>query len=177
MNNIDIVLSIILLILFLWGLKKGLLASVVHLIALIATIVMITELSTLVRAILIMYVSLSTGLATILSYIVVIILVFILVRIIISISDKIMHFLKMKWLDRILGGLFGIFNGLFLFTLLIIIIDLFPVSKSMQKYTKQSKILTSVRIIKEELSLQIPKAKKQDEIDKLIEQIRDEPKI
>ena len=133
------------------GYKKGFISSIISLVGLSAIVILLGRFAPLAKEGLIERFALSPFSATIFSYILIIVLILLIAKIIKIILRKIILFLEINWLDKLLGSLFGLMNGVILLMLLVIVINVLPISKYVWDKTKNSKITTSIRILAEDV--------------------------
>ena len=170
MNTIDIVLAVFLLITAVLGIKRGLIGSIVNLLAIVAIILLVSKVSPIITFYLTNSYNIPELGASIISYFIVIVIIFILAKIIIHFLDKGIKFLNLGFINRLLGGLFGLVNGVLILLVLVIAIKLTPMEKDFLIKIQDSKILTELNKIADQISTNMPDLKKKevDPIDKLI---------
>lgn len=147
MHILDIILGVFLLILAIWGIKKGFIASVIQLVGLVVAFVVISKMGHFVKEWLIMEFELSEIIAVIASYILIFIVIMLLVRLIIFMMHRFVEMLHLKWLNRLLGAIFSIINGLLILSILTIILNISPFDKEIRKATEESHVMKVVRSI------------------------------
>jgi membrane protein required for colicin V production len=172
MNMIDIVLGIFLLITALIGLKKGFIAAIIHLAALIIAIAIVSKASPPIAFFLITKFSLSELAAAIISYAIVFIIIGLLAKLTIYILHKVVKLLKIGIINRILGFIFGLLNGALVLIILMLIINVSPFEPEFREWAKDSVIISNLQNVIDEFAADIPVLKKQqvDEIDQLIDE-------
>ncbi len=174
MNLVDIILGIFILVFLINGIRKGFIASVVHLIGLIVAVFLIGKIGYNVRIALMEQFSTSETIATIIAYILIFLVIMLIAKIITIILHKIVTFLNLKFLDRILGGLFGILNGILILAILLIILDISPISKTVAQGTENSQVTSFVRIFTGKAYEKIPKLKEEKgKLEKIIDGLTD----
>ena len=157
MNILDIILGIFLLIFFFYGFKKGLVAGLIHLLGLILAIFLIIKTGTTVKESMMIKFGIGETLSTIFSYLLIFIIIMVIARIIILLLHKMIDILNLTALNRILGGIFGIFNCLLIIAIILFVLELSPLKNSIVKATASSKIIKSTRILIDELQKNYPK--------------------
>ncbi len=160
MNIFDIIFGIFLLFLMFQCLRKGFVAGSIQLLGLIVTIIVIGKVGHLVKAKLILQFGLGETLAVIIAYIIIFLIIMIMVKIVIFFIHRMVEFLHLKWLNKLLGALFGLFNGVLLIALLMIILNISPFEKEIRKITAKSYILNVVRAITDEIEDRYPQIEK-----------------
>lgn len=179
MHILDIILGIFLLILTLWGVKKGFIASVIQLLGLVIAFIVVSKLGHFVKSWLMNEFNLSEILAVIASYIIIFIVIMIIVRIIIFLMHRFVELLHLKWLNRLLGGLFSLANGILILSILTIILNISPFDKEIRKFTHESHIMKVVRSVTNILEKNYPGLEKytdpvKNKIDETINKSKEE---
>ena len=153
MNILDIILGIFLLVLLFHGLIKGFVKSIISLAGLVVIVLLIAKTGHIVKGMLILRFGFSELLAVIFSYILIAIAIIIIAKITIKILEMIIEFLHLKWLDRLLGAFFGIFNGVLIIAIFLLLLNLFPLKKHIRVYTFDSIIVTNILNITDKIEL------------------------
>ncbi|MDY6916300.1 MAG: CvpA family protein [Candidatus Cloacimonadota bacterium] len=144
-NIIDVIFAIFLFIFFFIHLRKGLVASVLHLAGLVITVLLVYHIGHSVKDMIVTKLNLSNTLALIIAYILIILTVMLITKIIIIIINRVMKFLHLNTLNRILGGLFGLINGILVISILLIIVDISPFLKFARPDINKSYIVQVTR--------------------------------
>lgn len=184
MNILDIILGVFLLFLIFKGLRKGFIKSVINLIGLLVIIIFITKFGYVVKHLLITKYGLSEIIAMIGSYILIALGIFIIIRIIIKILHSIVDIMNLEWLNKLLGMLFGLFNGFLIIAILLALINMVPYSKQISDYVSHSKIVYYVKESTELVKIDYPNlfdkdgklGKKVEEIKKMVNESTDKAK-
>jgi len=163
MNILDIILGIFLLVFFFYGFKKGLIASLIHLLGLIVAIFLIIKTGTVVKESMIEKFGFGDTLAMILSYLLIFIIIMIIAKIIILLLHKLIDVLNLTALNRILGGIFGVFNCFLVIAIILVILELSPLKNTVVNLTENSHIVKSTRILIGELEKNYPKIEQEKE--------------
>ncbi|MBC8384910.1 MAG: CvpA family protein [Candidatus Cloacimonetes bacterium] len=163
MNIADIILGIFLLIFIIHGFVKGLIASLLHLVGLILAVVLIANTGTIVKESMMVKFGLSETLAVIFAYVLIFILIMLIFRIAIIIFHKVVNFLNLTALNRILGAVFGLLNGVLIIAILLVILDLSPLGKIINENTQNSKVITYTRVLTSKLQTNFPKVEEEKE--------------
>ena len=145
MQIIDIILSVILFLFLLNGLRKGLIASVLGIFGLIIIIILIARFSKPLQNMLIIELGLQEILAVAISYVLIVLVITLTIRLISFLLKKLMSVLNLGCADRILGMIFGLINGVLIIAILLLALDLTPLKKHLPKYTKDSVIIGYIR--------------------------------
>ncbi len=184
MNILDIILGVFLLFLIFKGLRKGFIKSVINLIGLLVIIIFITKFGYVVKQLLITKYGLSEIIAMIGSYILIALGILIIIRIIIKILHSIVDIMNLEWLNKLLGMLFGLFNGFLIIAILLALINMVPYSKQISDYVSHSKIVYYVKESTELVKIDFPNlfdkhgklGKKVEEIKKMVNESTDKAK-
>ena len=163
---LDIILSLFLVLFLFVGYKKGFVSSVISLVGLSAIVVLIGRFAPLAKEGLIGRFALSSLSATVLSYILIVVLIMLIAKIVKIILHKIILFLEINWLDKLLGSVFGLMNGVLILMLLVIMIDVLPISNYVWDKTSNSKLTNSIRILTQDVEVNFLKKIPQPNIDK-----------
>jgi membrane protein required for colicin V production len=165
MTGVDIVLSVILLACFVFGFLKGIIASVIHLLGLISSLVLIVRFAPLVQDGLILRFQMNTLVAGILSYSLIFIMIMLLAKIIILLLHKLVSLLNLTFINRFLGAIFGLLNGFILLTIIFTVIEFLPFYDEVKKATKDSYIVKYLQIASDEIKLEIIQRIPQPEVE------------
>ena len=160
MNILDIILGVFLLILMFNGLLNGFIKSVIGLLGLVVIVFFIAKAGHLVKALLITKLEIGEVLATILSYIFIALIITIVAKIVIKILHIIVDFLRLNWLNKLLGTLFGLFNGALIIAIIILLLNISPLESTIRKGTSSSRIITTIRAITDKIETDYPQMKK-----------------
>jgi len=171
MGTLDIILSIVVFIFFLLGLKKGFIATVINLAAFILFFILIVYIGPIFKEIIHLKFTISDFLATTLSYFVIFLIIFIVSAVLIRILTKILRALKINWINRLLGGVLGIANALIIIAVLFLIFTILPAPKDKKPIIKQSKILTWIDSITKDYNIPIKNIPKNNPIDDKIKDL------
>ncbi|HCX74006.1 MAG TPA: hypothetical protein DHM37_09840 [Candidatus Cloacimonas sp.] len=158
-NIIDVILGIFLFIFFIIHLRRGLVASVLHLVGLILIVVLVHHIGYSVKQMFIAKFQLSNTLSTILAYILIILVVMLITKIVIYIIQKVVSFLNLSALNKILGGVFGVANGILVISILLIVIDISPFLKNVRPVVNKSSIVQFTRQVTGSAKENIPQLK------------------
>lgn len=123
METLDVVLGLILIISFLFGLSKGFLKSFLSLIGLFLAVYIALTFSHKMKIFLERHVSLSEDLLGILAFLVVFGLVMVGFTILGRVLTKLAKFMMMGWLNRILGGVFSMVKYAFVVSVIFMFVN------------------------------------------------------
>ncbi len=153
MHILDIILGIFLLFFVLKGLHNGFIKSVINLIGLIVIVFVISKLGYLVKDGLMNRFGLGEVAATIISYLLIAILIFFIAQIVIKFVHMIFNVLRLEWLDKLLGMVFGLLNGGLIIAIILLLINLSPFAMEVTEFTKDSVIVDYVQNATETMSI------------------------
>ncbi len=151
MGVIDWIILAVLLIFTFFGWRKGLLANVVQLCGYILTFFLVSHYYPLVQRSLIFKYHFAKWLATIFSVVLIVVLILVIARIVIYILEKFLHALKLSSLNRGLGAVLGIVNGLLVIIIFMVILDFMPKISTPLKDGEQHRVYAGVDLVKEEI--------------------------
>ena len=163
---LDIILSLFLVFFLFVGYKKGFISSIISLVGLSSVVVLIGRFAPLAKEGLIGRFALSPFTATILSYVLIVVLIMLIAKIVKIILHKIILFLEINWLDKLLGSVFGLMNGVLILMLIVILIDVLPISNYVWQKTEKSKLTKSIKILTHNIENNLLKKIPQPNIDK-----------
>jgi membrane protein required for colicin V production len=163
MHILDIIFVILLLILAIKCLIKGFMASLIQLIGLVVIVYTVAKAGQIVKLLVIDHLGWGNVPATIAAYLLIALIIFIFIRIMIFMVNRVVEVLSLKWLNRLLGAVFGILNGLLLIAVLIIISDVLPFKKEIREFTDKSYIVRNLRVITEEIETKYPRIRSYQE--------------
>ena len=152
---IDFILLIILCIIAFFGFRKGLIAAILQLIGVAASFILVVKFGPLVRDGLMQKFSLNPTVAIIVSYVIIFIFIGILVRLLIFFSQKLLELMQLNIVNRILGALFAMINGVIFLLLIYVILDVLPFVTFTSNLKKKSKIVEILDIASDEVQLKI----------------------
>ncbi|KQC09046.1 MAG: hypothetical protein APR54_03885 [Candidatus Cloacimonas sp. SDB] len=156
MHFLDIILGILLLILALKYMSKGFVASFIQLIGLIVIVYAIAKAGRIVKLLVIEQLGWSNTISTIIAYILIALIILLIIKLIIFLMNRVVDFLNLKWLNKLLGAVFGVLNGLLLIAIIIIIADMAPFKKQIREFSNRSYIVRNLRIITNEIEMKYP---------------------
>jgi membrane protein required for colicin V production len=151
MQILDIILLLVLLTFVVFGYRKGLVSELLQLAGLIISFLLIGKYAPMVKQGLMVKWHFGPFLAMLGSYLLILILIAIIVQLIRMAMEHFVEILNLNFLNRLLGAAFGILSGLFFFALILILIDLMPISYQFNRATMNSKVVKTARIFKGEL--------------------------
>ena len=120
----------------------------------------IAQIGHLVKALPITKLEMGEMLSTILAYILIVIIITIVAKIVIKIFQIIVDFLHIVWLNKLFGGFFGLFNGVLIIAIIILLLNISPLDSTIRKSTSNSRIITSIRVITDKIETDYSQMKK-----------------
>lgn len=123
METLDIVLGMILVISFLFGLSKGFLKSVLSLVGIVFAVYIALTFSGKMIIFLGKHISLGNDLIGIIAFMILFILVMIAFSILGRVLTKLASFMMMGWLNKILGGLFSMVKYAFVVSVIFMFVN------------------------------------------------------
>ncbi|MBN2829137.1 MAG: CvpA family protein [Candidatus Cloacimonetes bacterium] len=151
MKILDIALLIVLLIITIYGWRKGIIASLLQLAGIVVCFVLAGKYAPLFQNALVNNFGLGTTLSMFLAYLLVVIIILLIFQIIRLLLEGVLKLLNLTIINRILGALFAFINGVLLFVVLLTLIEISPGKESFVNSTKGSVFISSVREVKNEL--------------------------
>jgi membrane protein required for colicin V production len=164
MNSLDLFFLVIIIIFFLRGLFRGLAFELISLIGLIlGYLIAITYLNILSALILKYIPALPTAAANIISFAIIFIITNIILRFVANVLTRTLKYAMLGWLNRLLGGLFGIMKSLIVLSIIVFLISLVPALDGILKMfgLGDSFIFPLLKILGPELYEQIQNLAKQ----------------
>ncbi|MDP8204870.1 MAG: CvpA family protein [Candidatus Tenebribacter mawsonii] len=156
MNILDIILGIFLLVLLFHGLTKGFIRSAISLISLVVIVILIAKSGHIFKGMLMVRLGFNEFFAIICSYILIALVIVLIAKLTIKILQMIIEFLRLKWLDRVLGAFFGVFNGTLIIAIVLLLLNLLPFEKQIRNFTSSSTIADNIRNITDKIELKYP---------------------
>ncbi len=156
MNIIDIILGIFLLVLLFHGFIKGFVKSIISLASLVVIVLLIAKSGHIFKGMLIVKFGFSELIAIICSYILIALAIILIAKLTLKILQMIIEFLHLKWLDRLLGAFFGVFNGALIIAIILLLLNLLPFEEQICDFTSSSKITINIRNVTDKIELKYP---------------------
>jgi len=153
MSKIDIVFAVLMLVFFFLGFRKGIAASLISLAGLLLSIVLIARFAPLVKVGLMEKLSLNHAFSTILAYLLIFLTIMVLVKIVIIIMDKVIKTLKLSWLNKSLGGFFGIINYIVFLMILFYILQIIPGNETIINSLENSKTISFIKYLTDQFDI------------------------
>ncbi|HZK09039.1 MAG TPA: CvpA family protein [Bacteroidales bacterium] len=140
-NYLDLVLALPIVLLAIMGFRKGLIKELASLAALILGIYLAVMFSDIVAGWLIKYVEISHRWIFIIAFILTFVAVVLLVSLLGRALDKIASLALMGIINRVLGLLFGIFKGIFIMSVFILLFNMIDIKENILKSDVKNKSL------------------------------------
>ncbi len=151
MGVIDWSILIVLLVFTYFGLRRGLIGAVVQFAGAVLTFILIGHYYPLLANQLMLKYDLSRTLAVIISVIMILILVVVLIRFVIWILDRFIKALNLTWLNRLLGAILGLLNGLILVIIFTLVMDYMPRLSEPLKNPEKHRVYVGIDTMKDDL--------------------------
>ena len=142
MATIDIICAIFIILVAIFGLKKGLVMSIIGIFGWIIGIIISLALGPSVSNLLQDLIKISSDIANIIGYIIVFVVVLAILGILCSLIHKSIQFLHLGTIDHLLGFIFGCIKALIIIFVVVFIVRLMPLSKQMENYINSSYIVS-----------------------------------
>jgi membrane protein required for colicin V production len=129
MNSLDLFFVIILLYFFIRGLFRGFILELTTVIGLICGYIFAISYLSIAAAFFAKYLpSLPISVLNIMSFVAIFVATNLFLRFIASIITKTLSFAMLGWMNKLLGGIFGLFKGVLIISILILIINYIPLA-------------------------------------------------
>lgn len=119
MNALDLICLAILAFSLVWAVIRGFIKECLSLAALILGLILASRLYSPSSRLFDPWIE-NPSLRHLLGFLLVLIIVLVLAGFVIFITDRLLHWSHLKWIDRILGGIFGLLRGWLVITVLIL---------------------------------------------------------
>jgi membrane protein required for colicin V production len=179
-NPVDILISVIWFYFIYRGYKSGFILQLAHIISIIAGYICANMFHREAFELLTPYIEHLT-LRNVFAYISIFIVTVMIVQIIAKMINQLFSFILLGWLNRLLGILLGALKGLFITSLIIFTLDVFPESKELRERLFSESILYGIcsnlkewtiqTFSNEELMYQIQQGLKEKTDEKYIQEI------
>jgi uncharacterized membrane protein required for colicin V production len=128
MTTVDLVLGILMLVFLIWGMFKGLLWTLIRILSFAGVILIISSFGEDFRYKLGDMLRVSPAIATVITYLLIFLIMMIIARMVYGILKKVIKSLDLGCFNRIGGGVFALAAYFLLLAMIVILIDLSPVS-------------------------------------------------
>ncbi|MDI3504352.1 MAG: rane protein required for colicin production [Candidatus Cloacimonadota bacterium] len=155
MGVIDWTIIAFLLVLTYLGIRRGLAGAIVQFAGIILAFILIGHFYPLLVNQLLLKYELSKPLAILIAVLLILILVVVITRFVIWILHRFIKALKLSWLNRLLGAVFGIFNGLILVLIFTVIMDYMPKVSAPLHNPAKHRVYVGINELKDDLFTQL----------------------
>ncbi len=126
MGIIDWVILVFLLFFLGYGFKRGFATMLIQILGYIALFLLIGQYFPLVRNSLVQRFSFNSFMASLVSFILISFLIYVLSRIVIYLLSRTLRMLKLSFLNRLTGGIFGLVNAMLILMIVTVVLDYIP---------------------------------------------------
>ncbi len=151
MGILDWLILIVLIVLMVWGWRKGIIAMALQLAGAFLVFFLIAHYFPLVRNGLMVKLHLGSLLSTILGVILIVALIALVVQIIRLLMERTLKLMHVSFLNSSLGALIGFLTGLIVVVVLSIMIELVPSFRRSLDNSEKHKAYAAVRVIRSEM--------------------------
>ncbi len=140
MNYLDIIIGIILILFLVSGVKDGLFEGIFSLIAIIAGVYGAMFLSDITADYLVQHISMKHEYLAIISFLLIFLIILILVRLFGRLLEAFFEKIKLGFVDKIGGAVFGVCKGFFLLSMLILVLNFFCLTDIIPQETRSKSL-------------------------------------
>jgi membrane protein required for colicin V production len=151
MGIIDWIILAFLLFFTVSGFRRGLAGAIIHFAGFILGFFLIGHYYPLLANQLMLKYDLGKSLATAIAIILILILIIVIVRFVIWAIDRFIKALQLSGLNRWLGGLLGLINGLICVIILTVVIDYMPGVSAKLKDGEKHRVYAGIEVLKKDL--------------------------
>jgi membrane protein required for colicin V production len=151
MGVIDWTILAFLLVLTYLGLRRGLVGAVVQFAGVILTFILMGHYYPLLANQLMLKYELSKTLAILISVLLILILVVVITRFVIWILDRFIKAMNLSWLNRLLGAVLGLLNGLILVIIFTVIMDYMPQASAALRDPEKHRVYVGMDTLKDDV--------------------------
>jgi len=155
MGVIDWSILAVILIFTILGLKRGLIGAVVQFAGAVLAFILIGHYYPLLANQLILKYDLSRTLAVLISIFLILILMVVLVRFVVWILDRFIKALSLTWLNRLLGAILGLINGLILVIIFSLLMDYAPSASAKLRDPEKHRVYMGIDALKDDVVSQL----------------------
>ena len=145
MNYLEIILIVILLASFYFGMKRGFILSFMQLFGVLMIFILIRQMGGLLTAEIHTRFGVGQTIATILTYILILVIVMLLVRLLAFVIKKFLQLVMLGWVDRLLGGLLGLLFGFLIISIVVLILEVTSLGGSLGQVREGSRIYSAAK--------------------------------
>ena len=151
MGIIDWIILAFLLFFTISGYRRGLAGAIIHFAGFILGFLLIGHYYPLLANQLMLKYDLGKSLATFIAIILILILIIVITRFVIWAIDRFIKALQLSGLNRFLGALLGLINGLICVIILTVVIDYMPGVAAKLKNGEKHRVYAGIEVLKEDL--------------------------
>ncbi|PKN76156.1 MAG: hypothetical protein CVU49_01970 [Candidatus Cloacimonetes bacterium HGW-Cloacimonetes-2] len=126
MGIIDWVILVFLLFFLGYGFKRGFAAMLIQILGYIALFLLVGQYFPLVRNALVQRFSFNSFMASLVSFILISFLIYVLSRLVILLLSRTLKMLRLSFMNRLVGGIFGLINALLIVMIVTVVLDYIP---------------------------------------------------
>lgn len=151
MGVIDWIILAVLLFFTVVGIRRGLVGAVVQFAGAVLAFFLVGHYYPLLANQLMLKYGLGKTISTIIAVVLILILIVVIVRFVLWILERFIKALNLSWLNRTVGGILGLVNGLILVIIFTVLMDYMPKLSEPLKDGEKHRVYVGVEQIKEEL--------------------------
>ncbi|MDD4687374.1 MAG: CvpA family protein [Candidatus Cloacimonetes bacterium] len=151
MGVIDWIILAVLLFFTVVGIRRGLVGAVVQFAGAVLAFFLVGHYYPLLANQLILKYGLGKTISTIIAVVLILILIVVIVRFVLWILERFIKALNLSWLNRTVGGILGLVNGLILVIIFTVLMDYMPKLSEPLKDGEKHRVYVGVEQLKEEL--------------------------
>ena len=141
MNYLDIIIGIVLILFLVSGVKDGLFGGIFSLVAIVAGVYGAMFLSDIAADYLVQHISMKHEYLAIISFLFIFLIILILVRLFGRLLEAFFEKIKLGFVDKIGGAVFGVCKGFFLLSMLILVLNFFCLTNIIPQETRSKSLL------------------------------------
>lgn len=145
MNYLDIISLLLLLFFFYLGFKRGFFLSFLQLVGIVLVIVLIRQFGLVIREGIHHQLGISYTWAIVLGYLAIFIIIMVLAKLLSYLLQKLMAMISLGWINRLLGGIFNLLFGFAIIVVLVLIIEVSSLSDSLGEARDHSRLYSYAR--------------------------------
>ncbi|MCB5260476.1 MAG: CvpA family protein [Candidatus Cloacimonetes bacterium] len=151
MGVIDWIILAVLLFFTVVGIRRGLVGAVVQFAGAVLAFFLVGHYYPLLANQLMLKYGLGKTISTIIAVVLILILIVVIVRFVLWILERFIKALNLSWLNRTVGGILGLVNGLILVIIFTVLMDYMPKLSEPLKDGEKHRVYVGVEQLKEEL--------------------------
>lgn len=155
MHTVDIILIIVFLVSMIIGYKKGFISALLTWIGLFVSLIMIARFGPMVKAGIMIKFPIGEFFSTVIAYLLIFVLISIFAAILKILLNYLTKLLKLSFINRIIGAVFGFLNCMVILIIFLLITDIIPYTKKINTVTKDSVIISESHKIKDAIKIDL----------------------